>query len=111
MNTRKRERRKRWAPPRLMAEHRRHRMSKRSSRRFQRRLDQLQRLRGLKEDPRYWQAFDRAARAAFKATGATSLSFDDMAPYFRAEDAGLRLLVDVPPAQGHERNRQLRRRS
>lgn len=111
MNTRKRERRERWAPPRQTAQQIRSRVKDRSHRRWRRRLAQLERILGRKEDPRYWDALFRASRAFMDATGATSASWDEFAPYFREEDRGLRLLVDVPPAVGHERNRQLRRRS
>lgn len=86
-------------------------MKPRSYRRWKRRLAQLERLRGLANDHEFTTALDAAIRAAFKALpDVHAMPLDDVVPFFDPAMAGRGFYREVPPAQGYQRNRQLRRR-
>jgi hypothetical protein len=90
---------------------RRPKMKDRAYARWRRQLAQLERRKGLANNPDPMGAFFRAARRAEKADPAKSAwSLDELQPFLDPADPIVPFYRKVPPAVGHERNRQLRRR-
>jgi len=87
------------------------RMKPRAYRRWKRQLAQLERRKGLANDTVFLAALDGAMRASRKAhPEATSMSMDDVLAFADPSAAGRGFYRKVPVAEGHARNRQLRRR-
>jgi hypothetical protein len=86
-------------------------MKPRAEHRWRRQLEQLHRVRGLKEDSRFVAALDEAVRAATRANPeARVMAWEEVQRFAPPGSAGLTWYLDVPKATGSARNRQVRRR-